>query len=201
MAHNFTNFNTENKKKIKSIVVEATRILALADNDLAGKRPGHYDFFKTWFGIVKNDEFGQVRAVITKMYNALYTSTINLTYNDMGTCDGNTFAEALAPDKPESYKKIEDAPDHDMVICPEFFNLNRFEPQNPGDDTQMETFLHELSHLVGGTNDEPHPTEVGKEAYGSATAMQLAQTNPESARNNADNYGFYCMDMARLLSY
>ena len=199
MAHNFTNFNSTNEKKINSIVAEATRILAVADKDLSGKRPEHHVIFKRWFGTVQNDEFGQVRSVITKMYNALHKSTINFEYNNGGTCNGNVYAEALAPDEPESYNDIQNANDHDMVICPEFFNLNRFEPQNLGDDTQMETFFHELSHLVGGTDDEPHPTQVGQKAYGSAAAQQLATANPQSARNNADNYGFYCMDMASVL--
>ena len=200
MAHTYTGFSSDNEKKIKSIVFEASKITAAADKDLADKRPKS-KYFDKWFGKFQNNNFGQVRSVITKMHNALHNGTINFTYNDPGDCTGTTLAAAATPTETESYHEIETADDHDMTICDIFFNLRRYTPQNPGDDTQMQAFLHELSHLVGATDDEdhPNPTTVGQKAYGSAAALALALANPTSARNNADNYGFYCMDIGNAV--
>jgi len=50
-----------------------------------------------------------------------------------------------------------------------------------GTDSQAGTIVHEVSHLVAGTQDY---------AYGQ-NALQLATTNPGKAIQNADNYEYY----------
>ena len=47
----------------------------------------------------------------------------------------------------------------------------------------------------GGTDDEK--MNSGADAYGAANARQLITEDLAKARNNADNYGFFCMAMGR----
>ena len=202
MAHTFVGFVGDKQRKVQKIVTECTGIMRYVDYQLNHHKNDIRSYIIKWFG-KPFDDLGQVPGIISKMSNGLYASSIRFTYNDVGDCDGNTFAAALAGSSPESYKEIS-TDTYEMTICPEMFGLKIFKEE--GDkDTQTQTFLHELSHLVGGTDDEPHPDPVkaaaGKEAYGRTAAERLAELNPKSARNNADNYGFFCKDLAARMRW
>lgn len=202
MAHSYIGFVGDKQRKVQKIVHECTGIMRYVDYQLNHHKSDIRKYIIDWFG-TPYDDLGQVPGIITKMSNALYSSSIRFTYNDLGDCDGNTFAAALAGDTPESYHGIS-TETFEMTICPEMFDLKIY--KEVGDaDTQTQTFLHELSHLVGGTDDELHPDPLkaaaGKEAYGRVAAKRLAEINSKSARNNADNYGFFCKDLAARMRW
>ncbi len=55
--------------------------------------------------------------------------------------------------------------------------------------SQFETVVHELSHIVIGTRDEVDALNVT--AYGGANARALAAQSPALALTNAENWGFF----------
>ncbi len=54
---------------------------------------------------------------------------------------------------------------------------------------KFETLVHELSHVILGTEDEK--LSNGATAYGAVAARELATTNAGKAINNAENWGFF----------
>ncbi len=54
--------------------------------------------------------------------------------------------------------------------------------------SQFETLVHELSHLIIGTDDE---TLGANTAYGGHLARQLAVADVAKAKNNAENWGLF----------
>jgi peptidyl-Lys metalloendopeptidase len=69
---------------------------------------------------------------------------------------------------------------HNIYCCGAFWSA----PVSGGYDTRAGTLIHELSHFnnIGSTQDY---------AYGTGAARQLASTNPDRARANADNYEYF----------
>lgn len=55
--------------------------------------------------------------------------------------------------------------------------------------SQLETVIHELSHLLLGTDDVDLAN--GKTAYGAKRASKLVLENPAGALNNAENWGIF----------
>jgi len=65
-----------------------------------------------------------------------------------------------------------------VYLCGVFFNSGR-----QGIDSAVGTIIHELSHLYAGTVDT---------TYTQANCQALALNRSAAARNNADNYQYYC---------
>ena len=59
---------------------------------------------------------------------------------------------------------------------------------------QLETLLHELSHIVLGTKDEKLDDNTTT-AYGGANARLLAVQSATRAQTNAENWGFFVRDV------
>lgn len=193
---NYVGFPANELKKIKSIIFESERIVRHCEYGMSSWDSRTRSYYTKWFGKVTNNDKGQVPNVLSKMLNCLTSGKFKLIYNQASDCsDGKTYAAALAGDRPETYHDISKGTDFEMTICAKMWELNRYKETENEADTQVLTFIHELSHMAGGTDDEPHPTGTGK-AYGKMAATALAQSNSNSARNNADNYAFFCKDMA-----
>jgi hypothetical protein len=62
------------------------------------------------------------------------------------------------------------------------------DPQTASGQSKFETIVHELSHLILGTDDEVH---AGQTAYGADAARDLAKASPHKAKNNAENWGLF----------
>ena len=200
-----------NQGAVTKMFLDIKDVLKIATDDMAGNRPKNIQLFERWFGAF-NGDFGNVRNVINKMHNAIFYGRINLTYNTRpDPCDGTTFAEALAPDEPESYHKVATAVDHDLCICRELFTLPRNMPRiaqgadfnqymRNVPDTQLGSIMHEFSHLVGGTDDVA--LNSGAKAYGAASALSLVGQAPVSrCRNNACNYEYYLLSITQSFQY
>lgn len=200
-----------NQESVKKMFLDIKSILKIATDDMAGNRPKNIQLFERWFGPF-NGEYGNIRNVLNKMHNAIFYGRINITYDTRpDPCDGNTFAEALAPDKPESYHEVATAANHDLCICRELFNLpknmphmarganyNQYMRNIP--DTQLGSIMHEFSHLVGGTDDVA--LNSGAEAYGAASALTLVGQAPISrCRNNACNYEYYLLSITQSYQF
>jgi hypothetical protein len=65
-------------------------------------------------------------------------------------------------------------------LCPPFFAADP-----PGRDSRAVSITHEVAHFH---------TKLGDYAYYVDGALNLAQTNPDQARSNAENYALYTID-------
>ena len=188
----------------QSVAFQARQCLAVASGKL-GKFPldsSGKAVFERWFGSARVvTDLTRVQNVISKMSHALNNTKFTIS-DCKGTCGATTNAQAhklLLQDssgtqqrgKAVSYNTLNTATWIEMDLCDNFFDgLPRIQSN---DQTQLETFLHELSHLAAGTEDELY---LGSEAYGRTAAMGLA-SNPNTislARNNAENYGFFIVE-------
>jgi len=194
----YVGFPGDELRKIKSIIYDAERIVRASEYSISSWDSRARLYYKKWFGEVVNNDTGQVPNVLSKMLNCLTSGKFKLTYDLAADCDGDTYAAAAAGDKPETYDAISKGADFEMTICPKMWDLKRYKETEEEADTQVLTFIHELSHLAGGTDDEPHPSQANKKAYGKQAAITLAKNNSTSARNNADNYAFFCKDLAHF---
>jgi peptidyl-Lys metalloendopeptidase len=69
-------------------------------------------------------------------------------------------------------------------ICPSFFSLLGDDP-----DFQAGIILHESSHWYAAANTNDY-------TYGEASCLSLADSYPDYAVNNADNYHYFARDLA-----
>jgi len=200
IMHFYVNFSPGDEKQVKAVVAEAASVMSYIATKVCGSNMDSCTRvrFQTWFGHPRDGKLDRVREVISRMATCLSSSTVRFKYK-VGV--PGTFAEALAGNKSDTYKQLS-SETYKMTIYQAFFGLPRYADVKNNDvtdmdDSQMETFFHELSHLAGGTDDED--LDDGTKAYGASDAKLLItqDANHSRARNNADNYGFFCMAMGR----
>ena len=160
-------------------------------------------YYELHFGTYDKARHARVTEVISLMDFAVNSASVAIQYN-IG-CGGNTNAAAYPPEggwSAQNIKKVLKSGGFKMSLCPRFFGAM---PQNDRmAQNRTGTFVHELSHIVGNTNDvaDNHVNgapitadPVGFTYYGRANARQLADYRPELAIENAENYGFYVSDL------
>ena len=64
-----------------------------------------------------------------------------------------------------------------------------YDPQVSNNQSQFETVIHELTHVILSTNDEKLANN--DDAYGTNRALQLAGQNMALAKTNAENWGCF----------
>jgi hypothetical protein len=64
-----------------------------------------------------------------------------------------------------------------------------YDPNRSNNQSQFETVIHELTHVILSTNDEL--LQSGEKAYGTHRALQLVGENPAVAQTNAENWGCF----------
>ncbi len=126
-----------------------------------------------WFGALSSDTAAKIQNVYeTSLAQASFAQFWCPLSNDLSFKWDVGDLAAVSPDE---------APGA-IFLTPSFFDLG-----TSGKDSQMGTFIHELSHLVGiGL----HP-----EVYGTDDALKLASSDPVKAKNNSDNYQYYVEDL------
>ena len=123
--------------------------------------------YEQWFGVYSENNKKAVSVIINAIHSALRRDV--------------TLIKGGAACDPNDYAYIEN---HHIGVtlhihlCPMFFSagLN-------GRDTTVGTIIHELSHLLGNTQDH---------RYGDHACECLARVRPAEARNNVDSYLYYC---------
>lgn len=126
--------------------------------------------YTTWFGAFNTTRYNTVKshyaAIDTAMDYSSATAAANQVTIDC-TCKQSYYA-FVYPNQP--YK---------IHVCRAFWTAPA-----TGTDSKAGTLVHEMSHfdLTAGTNDW---------VYGQAAAMNLANTNPTNAIDNADNHEYF----------
>jgi peptidyl-Lys metalloendopeptidase len=124
--------------------------------------------YTEWFGAFNSTRYSNVTNHFVNIRNALDSQQVSF---DCGTCPSGPFANAYAYVFPNS--------PYTIYLCNLFWNAPL-----TGTDSKAGTLIHETSHftVVAGTGDT---------VYGQAAARNLANTNPASATNNADNHEYF----------
>jgi hypothetical protein len=203
MAHTY-NFLPSQRKTVETCVLQAQaaldkaykNMLALQRKGVAGTLIADYE---RWFGTFGPKNLARVTEVIGLMDFALNSGRITFEYNQ--GCGATTNAVAFTPThgwKTAKLKETLQSGTFRISLCPRFFGAM---PQDAQDrQSRTGTFIHELSHIVGNTNDiaQNHlggapitDAPAGFTFYGRDAARLLADRFPNFAIENAENYGFY----------
>lgn len=154
----------------RPLIEEAVAVARSRTEDAARfilAQPGHPHVTR-WFGDAPRGDIAR-RLQQTAALLA-QPDTVKMLCNDPPACTGSRMAYAAVG------RAI-------MGVCPAFFRARM-----DGYDTRWGILVHEASHLAAGTNDH---------AYGPAAAMQLAQSDPRRAAENADNLEYFVETLPR----
>jgi len=124
---------------------------------------GHTPTYLEWFGANSDARWTHIRDVLGRVNSN--TVVVYRCDNEQGV-----FAYVYPTDRA-----------HNIYCCGAFWTAGVI----GGFDTRAGTLVHELSHFdnIGATQDY---------VYGTGAARNLASTNPNQARANADNYEYFC---------
>lgn len=119
--------------------------------------------YATWFGAYDAVRYERVADGFEAVLGSLAGATLNYDCS----CTDNAFAYVYPLQL------------HDIYLCPLFFRAELL-----GTDSRAGTIVHELSHFneLVGTDDH---------AYGQSAAAALAERDPPTATDNADNFEYF----------
>ena len=163
-----------------------------------------------WFG----DSTPAFRKKLAKDLNNLRANlnvrTIKVGFMSLSNRDDGTNAAAFTNPKwglklgkqinytNNDYGKSEMFLDEAFKGLPILLPLNGGLIANDGyNQSRFNTLVHELSHLILGTEDQMWN---GKEAYGAKRASRLAANEPDTAYENAENWGIFVEAVHRNIS-
>lgn len=174
----YENCNDRDKNQAEKVYNEVRLLLgkaSLAIISLQKYQPGQRyepkdqmeaDRFALWFGPAIPENYETVRN------NVIYPMVLQLERNPVtiecggANCNRRVYAYVTAAGAGIT-----------INLCQKFFTAPLY-----GTDSQVGTLLHEITHLVGNTQDYKYDWEAAK---------ALAENNPADAMNNADNYEYY----------
>ena len=150
-----------------------------------------------WFGDATPEFKRALARDLLRMRSQINVRSIDVGFTDRTERANRGNAAAYAAKRRIGFADALPGPGNDMSIVLDlnFKRLPKYLPKN-GDlvdntdyhQSRFETLVHELSHLLMGTNDEVHD---GETAYGARAAADLAGADPDSAKNNAENWGIF----------
>lgn len=188
--HTYKNFSSiRERAAFQSSVEEAA--LALP-NILKDARRNTRDVatraYRLYFGLFDVKRFERVIGILSLM--DLAVNSAGITFTRVAGGDPNDCAATEPPYgiwKDQTPKQIAaSAHQHQwaykMDVCDNFYAAKN-SLSGEVKDAQFNTFCHELSHLVGNTEDP---------VYGDFESRDLAINDPNTAVMCAENYGYYC---------
>lgn len=189
MSNTYINFNVKER-----VALENAMATAIPKSDVAWKKIKSKIFdnilinaYEKWFGVRTKDRTNRVWVVVNVVNYAL--NSPNITWKRVA---GNPdFGAALMPNGGwdiQSVKQIINTKGYTVEIGDEFFKN--------GVDEQINTIIHEISHIVVNTEDEVYisPGKLGEKAYGKKLCKLLKDNDPDKAVNNAENYGYFHLE-------
>lgn len=169
----YTNFgnNSNHLNQATSAFNEVRLLLGKANSRLvdAPHNKSEQERFEIWFGQYTEANRQVVYTRIHNMLKELRDKRVTINHGGADCEQGD-------------YAYVEHVggglnPGVTIFLCQQFFVAPLY-----GENSQVGTILHEVSHLVGGTDDH---------RYGPQDCKELARNNPALARQNADNYEYY----------
>lgn len=188
MGFTLSGFSVRDNVKVQNAINSSNKAIRLAYVEMKGIRRSHNisPCYRRFFGVADANRIDKVWRVMSMMEYAAGASFIEY-IRSIGR--PGTYAAAQRPKSgwsEKDVKQILDRGEFRMKVDDEFYS-----PTTPVWEQTL-TMAHELSHLVGNTDDEECPWD-GEEAYGLKRVRRLAEQYPNLAVNNADSYGYYVM--------
>ncbi len=143
-----------------------------------------------WFGDSSQGFKAQLAGQLSRFASVINTTPITINCEHWKRRDADTFAAAHQPTGGwNAYTNLTTAQGQGFTITLDlsFSTAPTYRP-NPlvAGDTKFQTLVHELSHLVIGTDDH---------AYGPVPCRGLAISNSNQGKNNADSWGYFVEDL------
>lgn len=121
--------------------------------------------YTEWFGVPSTDCKAKVKNVFDSVSSAMATNIYKLYfYGHICGAEDNVYAYTWYQSK-------------NIVLCKNYFKAG-----NSGYSSKVGTLIHELTHSAAHTRDA---------RSGVLNALQVAQTDPDKATRNADNYEYF----------
>jgi peptidyl-Lys metalloendopeptidase len=154
-------------------LTDARTALTKALGTVKDPTPADLDRLQKWFGPLASNTAAQLqKEYAAALTHASFSQFWCPVSNDLDFKWNGGDLAAVHPDAPGA-----------IFLTPDFFKLS-----TTGADSQIGTFIHELTHLAGiGLKPE--------EVYGTQKARQLALSDPARARRNSDNFQYYIEDL------
>lgn len=198
------NYETE----ARGVINDASSAAGRADKALIDARKGTQEakdlvdaFRIKWFGDFTASAKGRLDDLQAKIHKIVYVLDVSPFTVTYGGANGNENAlathYAVAPPGLASYGRGM-AAFNDLTLRTRFFTMPR---SGMKAQSQIETVIHELSHIAFTSADEllpaAHPSAAGNKAYGPEHALWLAKNSADQAFNNAENFGFFVMEFLK----
>lgn len=177
-ADTFARCTKAEAETIARAVTDAKRL-----STRAAAAVGDTPLFETWFGKYSTANAETVRRNLKNVVKAIRTGSVT------------TICAEVSPAECEisMYAYVYDDEPYRVYICPEFFSLPNMARLRPGQlssnfGTRAGTIVHEISHfnVVANTDDNCYARDV---------CSDMAQTDPNSALQNADSYQYFSEDV------
>lgn len=205
----FEGFNQTQLTEVKKIYTESRVILEkiVKDFDSAQFRQR----FKDWMGTASVSDLKSAEKSLQSSINVMFSRVATLSFcvtYDAGMSANGTNADmwgftgadmsaqdvlTLADDYRSSNLSVVDAGitrvSGGALVMRLGSNLWTMPFKSLTEQSQVETFIHELSHHAAGTIDDKN----GGECYGLTGVNRLKAAGPARAVRNAENVGFFCM--------
>ncbi|NER51317.1 MAG: hypothetical protein F6J92_32545 [Symploca sp. SIO1A3] len=174
----YTNFDNNDRRlneaqkafnEVRLLLGKANKALMDCVNGDPSQQQSQQSLYEKWFGQYNENNRTQVYGIIHNMLIQLRDKSVTINH-DGADCKARDYAYVDAPGG-----GLRDGVT--IFLCNQFFAAPLY-----GKNSQVGIILHEITHLVGNTEDHK---------YGETECKRLAQENPNMARNNADNYEFY----------
>ncbi|MCH4894212.1 hypothetical protein GO308_13895 [Sphingomonas sp. SFZ2018-12] len=188
MGFLLSGFTVSHNVKVQNAITLAGKATAVAYTRMSAIRSTRTPTkaYTAFFGAMDATRLDQAWKVLNMIHYAMGTSFIR--YNRSVGRPG-TYAAAQRPASGWSEKNVKqmlDSGEFTMKIDDAFYKS--------GTDarTAALTIVHEISHLVGNTDDVDCPWD-SKECYEYDRCRRLAEQYPNLTIKNADSYGYYVM--------
>lgn len=136
-----------------------------------------------WFGDAGKPWMTQLATDLSRMASIINLEDISVSFRAVARRTG-AFAVAFPPeDGWGKYTQLANARGQNFKLqLDTHWNQVPLLRNAQGSDSMFQTLVHELSHLVIGTDDEQ---------YGFVGCLGLARRDPAKAKNNADTWGYF----------
>lgn len=143
-----------------------------------------------WFGDTADPWMTRLQNALNKMASVVNVTDISVGFESLNDRSG-AFAAAYTPTGGwNNYADIASAQGRNFKIRLDtaWNSTPQYRPLGTPADSQFCTLVHELTHLVLGTEDVE---KGGVTMYGVDNAKHLASTSAYDAKDNADNWGYF----------
>lgn len=182
--------------QMRKAMVKAGDVLTTAMAQYVESEEEFRKKFKTWFGNPTKPALADVVATMANMNGQFNRNNFTVV---MGAANADenanmfSFTRAMYQDQRDQIHEqvknwLETNPAMPMTIRPQFFDMPFISDR---DQSQVETFLHELSHFAAGTIDYKKPL-----CYGMTGVTYCKNAGVTQAVRNAENVGFFLTSYA-----